>query len=177
MLSALIFLLLVIFLSGWVIRYSGHSSYRCSYDFNGENVSSVTPLCHNLSLFWEDLNCHGSTECDPEDTLPPAPGQAQHAFPALLNLPPRADSLWHSHSSKLVLFNLNMLFRHFSGQFIFLACRIILYLAASALQTDPVFLQAELRCCQRQTGQKDYLTHLPHKFSVSASCCKSECSR
>lgn len=147
MLSALIFLLLKIFLSGWVIRYSGHFSYRCSYDFNGENVSSVTPLCY-IFLFREDLSYHGSMECDPQDTLPPAPWQTQHTFPALLNLPPRADSLWHSHSLKLVLFNLNMLFRHFLGQFIFLACRTILYLAASALQIDPVFLQAELRCCQ-----------------------------
>lgn len=36
-----------------------------------------------------------------------------------------------------------------------------------------MFLQAELRRCQWQTGQKDYLAHLPHKSFISASRCEA----
>lgn len=81
MLSALVFLLLKIFLTGWVIRYSGHSSCRCSYDSNRENVSSVKT--DNRSHYRECLSRCRDVESRPGRALerscspPPAPRRAQ----------------------------------------------------------------------------------------------------
>lgn len=83
MLSALIFLLLKIFLTEWVIRYSGHLSCRCSYDSNRENVDSVKSLYDNHSHYREHLSHCSNTENSPGRVLdrscgpPPAPWQAQ----------------------------------------------------------------------------------------------------
>lgn len=83
MLSALIFLLPKIFLTGWVIRYSGHSSRRCSYDSNRENVNSVKSLCDNNSHYRGCLSRCRNTENRPgrvrerSCSPPPAPRQAQ----------------------------------------------------------------------------------------------------
>lgn len=83
MLSALIFLLLKIFLTEWVIRYSGHLSCRCSYDSNRENVDSVKSLYDNRSYYREHLSHCSNIENGPGRVLerscspPPAPWLAQ----------------------------------------------------------------------------------------------------